>query len=640
MISPETIQAVQNAANIQEVVEDFLPLKKKGQNLWACCPFHHEKTPSFAVNPSKGFYKCFGCDAAGNAISFVKAIEGVSFVEAVRYLAKKYGIPIQETAAHETQLQAQHEQDSLYIVLKLAGEYYTHMLWHHPEGQRVGQAYCQERGFTAPFIQQFALGYSLDTWQGFYQYAQQKGYSDELLVKAGLINQKEGKTYDRFRGRMMFPIHDAAGQVIAFGARILTAAADQPKYINSPETPIYHKSEALYGIHQAKQKIRQEDYCFLVEGYTDVIALHMAGIANVVASSGTSLTEAQIQLISRFTKHITILFDGDTAGIKAAMRGIDMVLEKGLDVKVVPLPAGADPDSYAKQVGSTAFQTYLQTQAQDFITFKTRLLMQGAKDDPIQSAGAIKEVVKSIAAIPDAVKRALLVRQCSRLLDIDETVLLAEQNKFLLQRAKEQQQQHRTSLQSRASTMALTTQAASSHLPRLEASIEGYERESIRLLLNYGTILMEDGKPLCEYLLQEIADVTFQTPIYRQILAMYQQQLAQGGAVDVTYFIQSQDEAIQKMAIDLTAPRHTISDQWEERYQICVTKEDDNLHQTAFKNILRLKLRLIHQLMDENKQELQAKPAPKEEDRLLQVHTTLKQAEAAIAQQLGIVVMR
>ncbi|MEM7382995.1 MAG: DNA primase [Bacteroidota bacterium] len=639
MISPETIQAVQSAAHIQEVVEDFLPLKKKGQNLWACCPFHHEKTPSFAVNPSKGFYKCFGCDAAGNAISFVKAIEGVSFVEAVKYLAKKYGIPVQETAAHETQLQAQHERDSLYIVLKLAGEYYTDILWHHPEGQRVGQAYCQERGFAAPFIKQFELGYSLDTWQGFYQYAQQKGYSDELLAKAGLISQKGGKTYDRFRGRMMFPIHDTAGQVIAFGARILTAAADQPKYINSPETPIYHKSDVLYGIYQAKQKIRQADHCFLVEGYTDVIALHMAGIANVVAASGTSLTEAQIQLISRFTKHITILFDGDTAGLKAALRSIDMVLAKGLDVKIVLLPAGADPDSYARQVGSTALQTYLQTQAQDFITCKTQLLMQGAQDDPIQKAGAIKEIVQSIAVIPDTVKRALLVRQCSRLMDIAEGVLLAEQNKFLLQRTKEQQRS-RTSLRSHEPTMALATRAGSFHLPGLEASIEGYERESIRLLLNYGTSPMDDGRPLCEYLLQELADVTFQTPIYRQILALYQQQLAQGQAVDATYFIQNQHEDIQKMAIDLTAARHSISEQWEERYQICVTKEEDNLNQTVFKDILRLKLRLIHQLMDENKQELQANPAPAEEDRLLQVHTTLKQAEAAIAQQLGIVIMR
>lgn len=639
MISSETIQAVQNAANIAEVVGDFLSLKKKGQNLWACCPFHHEKTPSFAVNLAKGFYKCFGCEAAGDAITFIREMEGISFVEAVKYLAKKYGIPIQETAAKQEQEQAQHEKDSLYILLKLAKEYYTGTLWQHPEGQRIGQAYYKERGFTAPFIKQFELGYSLDTWQGFYQYAQQKGYSDELLEKAGLIRQKAGKTYDRFRGRVMFPIHDVAGQVIAFGARILTAAAEQPKYINSPETVIYHKSDVLYGIDQAKQKIRQADNCFLVEGYTDVIALHMAGIANVVASSGTSLTEAQIQLISRFTKHITIVFDGDPAGMKAALRGIDIVLEKGLDIKVVMLPAGEDPDSYARQVGSTAFQAYLQAQAQDFITFKAHLLMQGAQDDPIQSAGAIKEIVQSIAVIPDAVKRAVLVRQCSKLLDIDEAVLLAEQNKLLLQRKREQRQD-RASLRPPGPAMTLTTPSELLHPPKLAASIEGYERESIRLLLNYGTVSMDDGRPLCEYLLRELADVHFQTPIYKQILALYQQQLAQGQAVEATYFIQSQDEAIKKTAIDLTASPYEISDQWEERYHIYVAKEDDDLHQTAFKNILRLKLRLIHQLMDENRQELKDNPSPMEEDRLLQVHTALQQSETAIAQRLGIVVMR
>lgn len=638
MISPETIQAVQGAASIAEVVGDFITLKKKGQNLWACCPFHHEKTPSFSVSPTKGFYKCFGCDAAGDAITFIREIEGISFVEAVKYLAKKYGIPIQESTAQQEQVQAQHEKDSLYILLKLAKEYYTHTLWQHPEGQRIGQSYLKERGFTEPFIKQFELGYSLATWQGFYQYAQQKGYSDELLEKAGLILQKEGKAYDRFRGRVMFPIHNVAGKVIAFGARILTSADNQPKYINSPETAIYHKSQVLYGIYQAKSKIRQADNCFLVEGYTDVMALHMAGIENAVASSGTSLTETQIQLISRFTKHITILFDGDPAGIRASLRGLDIVLEKGLDVKIILLPEGEDPDSYARQVGSAAFQAYLQGQAQDFITFKANLLMQGAQDDPIQRAGAIKEIVQSIAVIPDAVKRAVLIKECSKLLDIDEAVLLTEHNKLLLQREQEQQQDG-ASLRRRGAAMMLTAKSGLSNPPSLAASVEVYERESIRMLLSYGTTQLADGKPLCEYLLRELADVHFQTPIHKQILDLYQRQLAQGHVVDASYFIQSQDETIKKMAIDLTASPHEISDQWQARYQIHITKEEDDLHQAAFKNILRLKLRLIHQLIEENSEELKGNPEPEQEDRLLQVHTALKRSEAAIAQHLGIVVV-
>lgn len=638
MLSPETIQAVQSAASIEEVVGDFMTLKKKGQNLWACCPFHHEKTPSFSVSPAKGFYKCFGCDAAGDAITFIRAMEGISFVEAVKYLAKKYGIPIQESADNEEQVQAQHEKDSLYILLKLAKEYYVDTLWQHPEGQRIGKCYFKERGFTEPLIKQFELGYSLDTWQGFYQYAQKKGYSDALLAKAGLILQKEGKTYDRFRGRVIFPIHNIAGKVIAFGARILTSAKDQPKYINSPETAVYHKGKVLYGIYQAKSKIRQADNCFLVEGYTDAIALHMAGIENTVASSGTALTETQIQLISRFTKNITMLFDGDPAGIRASLRGIDIVLEKGLDVKAILLPEGEDPDSYARQIGSTALQNYLQTQAQDFITFKANLLMQGAQDDPLKRAGAIKEIVQSVAVIPDAVKRAVLIKQCSKLLDIDEAALMTEQNKLLLQREKEQQQavvSHRR----REATMTLATMHSSPNPHNLAASVETCERESIRMLLNYGTTQLTDGKPLCEYLLRELADVNLQTPAYKQILDLYQRQLTQGQVVDASYFIQSQDEVIKKTAIDLTASPYEISDQWQERYQLHVTKEEDDLQRTSFKNILRLKLRLIHQLIKENSEELKSNPQPEEEDRLLQVHTALKRSEAAIAQQLGIVVV-
>lgn len=637
MLSPETIQAVQSAASIEEVVGDFITLKKKGQNLWACCPFHHEKTPSFSVSPAKGFYKCFGCDAAGDAITFIRAMEGISFVEAVKYLAKKYGIPIQESADNEEQVQAQHEKDSLYILLKLAKEYYMNTLWQHSEGQRIGQCYFKERGFTEPLIKQFELGYSLDTWQGFYQYAQQKGYSDALLAKAGLILQKEGKTYDRFRGRVIFPIHNIAGKVIAFGARILTSAKDQPKYINSPETVVYHKGKVLYGIYQAKSKIRQADNCFLVEGYTDAIALHMAGIENTVASSGTSLTETQIQLISRFTKNITMLFDGDPAGIRASLRGIDIVLEKGLDVKAILLPEGEDPDSYARQIGSTALQSYLQTQAQDFITFKANLLMQGAQDDPLKRAGAIKEIIQSIAVIPDAVKRAVLIKQCSKLLDIDEAALMTEQNKLLLQREKEQQAvvSHRR----REATMTLATKPSSPNPHNLAASVETCERESVRMLLNYGTTQLTDGKPLCEYLLRELADVNLQTPAYKQILDLYQRKLAQGQVVDASYFIQSQDEMIKKTAIDLTASPYEISDQWQERYQLYVTKEEDDLQRTTFKNILRLKLRLIHQLIKENSEELKGNPQPEEEDRLLQVHTALKRSEAAIAQQLGIVVV-
>jgi DNA primase len=635
-VSQETIQAVQSSARIEEVVADFLTLKKKGQNLWACCPFHQEKTPSFSVSPAKGFYKCFGCDAAGDAITFVREIEGISFIEAVKYLAKKYGIDIQESKPYEQQVQQQQEKDSLYILLNLAKEYYARTLWEHPEGQTAGLHYFQNRNFTETFIKTFELGYSLDAWEAFCQFAQNKGYQEALLEKAGLVIRKEHKTYDRFRGRVIFPIHNVSGKVIAVGARILKVDSQQPKYINSPETDIYRKSESLYGIFQAKHKIRQEDNCYLVEGYTDVISLHMAGIANVVASSGTSLTEEQIQLIGRFTKHITIVFDGDPAGIKASLRGIDMVLEKGLNVKIVLLPEGDDPDSYSRKVEAKALQHYLKAQAQDFITFKANLLIQAAQDDPVRKAGAIRDIVQSIAVIPDAVKRAVWTQQCSKLFNIDEAILNAEQNKLILQKEQEQRQKGERSLRAHTASIMLTSQAAPGH--KLEDSIKAYERESIRMLLSYGTTPIEGDNLLYMYLLQELEDVHFRTPEYRKIMEHFQHQLSQGNVVDATYFIQHQDEAMQKTAIDLTASPYEVSDHWEGKHQIYTAKEENNLHQTVFKNILRLKLRLVQQLIEDNRAGLQNELAPEEEDKLLQVHTALKQSETSIAHQLGIVI--
>lgn len=638
MIAPHTLQELQSRIQIDEVIADFVPLKKKGKNLLACCPFHHEKTPSFSVSPDKGFYKCFGCGAAGDAITFVREIEGISFVEAVKYLANKYGVDIQETVPDEAQVQQQHEKDSLYILLNLAKSYYVDTLWQHEEGQTIGLSYFKSRGITAPFIKKFDLGHSLDTWQGFYTFAQQKGYGDELLAKAGLIIQKESKTYDRFRGRVMFPVHNVSGKVIAFGARILKADVQQPKYINSPETAIYRKSESLYGIFQAKNAIRQTDNCYLVEGYTDVIGLHMAGIENVVASSGTSLTEAQIQLLSRFTQNITILFDGDPAGIKASLRGIDMVLEKGLNVRAVPLPPGEDPDSYARQLGSTAFQEYLQQKSQDFIQFKSQLLLQAAEDDPIRKASAIQEIIQSIAVIPDSIKRAVLTQACSKLLAVEESTLMAEQNKLIHQKEEAERRSAAQSQRKGPAALQVLPKAASEAAYNPEEAIAVNERECLRMLLNYGTIQLEDGQPLYVYLLRELVDVHFRTPVYRTMWERFQEQLAQGQAVDARYFIQSTDEELQKVAIDLTATPYGVSDQWEERHHIYTAREEDDLHNAVFKNVLRLKLRVVHRLIEEHKAKLQEKLTPEEEDEQLCLYTALKQLESTIAQQLGVVV--
>ena len=638
MLSPETIQAVQQTALIEEVVGDFVTLKRKGKNLWACCPFHHERTASFSVSADKGFYKCFGCDASGDSISFIKAIQESSFVEAVKYLAQKYNIPIQETEHEYQDIAIQNEKESLYILMQLASNYYVEMLRQNAEGQRIGYTYLQERNIPDTFIQQFQLGYSIDNWHGFQTYAHQKGYTDELLEKAGLLVHNQDKIYDRFRGRIIFPIHNISGKVIAFAARILVSASNQPKYINSPETIIYHKSDVLYGLYQAKQKIKQTDNCFLVEGYTDVIALHKAGIENVVASSGTSLTESQIQLISRFTNHVAVLFDGDAAGIRAALRNIDKIIEKGLHVKAILLPTGEDPDSYANKLGNLAFQNYLQTQQQDFITFKIELLMQGIGEDPIKKTEVVKDILQSISLIPDAVERSLVLQQSSRLLNLEEKILVNEQNKILLQRQKENQRPTKL-IHNLANQLQLTVKRGDITPIDWATIIEAHEQESIRLLLNYGNILLEDGNPLSIYLLQELADVSFQHPVYKQILTLYEQNALPNQGLSIHFFIQHPDENIQKTAIDLTATSYEISENWQEKYQIEVPKEEDNLYQNVYKNVLRLKLRLIHQLIEGNNKLLKENPDVQEEDRLLQICTTLKQTEKAIAQQLGMVIL-
>ena len=399
-IDPETVERIKQTAAVADVIGDYVTIKKKGANYWACCPFHGEKTPSFSISPSKGIYKCFGCGKAGDSVRFIMDIEGLGYGEALRHLAKKYGIDIQEEEMTDDQLQRQNERESLLIMLEFAKEFFKKQLIDSEEGRSIALPYFKERGFSDATIQAFDLGYSPEGWDVFLKTALKQGFSQEIIEKAGLVTNKneEGKVYDRFRNRVIFPIHSVAGKVIAFGARILKSdAKNQAKYLNSPETEVYHKSAVLYGIAQAKNEIRQKDICYLVEGYTDVISLHQAGIKNVVASSGTSLTIEQIKLIGRFTNHVTVLYDGDSAGIKAALRGMDLILEEGLQVNLVVFPEGQDPDSYVRSIGSEAFIEYVKQESRDVISFQANLFMKEAGDDPFKKAELIKEMVQSIS---------------------------------------------------------------------------------------------------------------------------------------------------------------------------------------------------------------------------------------------------
>ncbi|MBO0951877.1 DNA primase [Fibrella forsythiae] len=601
-IPEETVERIRQAADILEVVGDFVSLKRRGSNYIACCPFHNEKSPSLNVNPARQIYKCFGCGKAGDSVRFVMDVENLGYGEALRYLAKKYNIEIEEQEVTPEEQLKHTERESLYIVLNYAKTFFQDHMLKTDEGRGIGLSYFRERGFSDPTIAAFDLGYSPDQWDALLNDAQTKGYNPELLSKAGLTVTREesGKVFDRFRGRVMFPIHNVSGRVIAFGARILKVDPKAPKYLNSPETEAYHKSQVLYGIFQAKQTIRQEDVCYLTEGYTDVISLYQAGIKNVVASSGTSLTIEQIRLISRFTQNVTILYDGDAAGVKAALRGLDMVLEEGLNVSVATFPNGDDPDSYVRKVGAEAFKAYLSQHTQDFIAFKTAALLKDAGDNPFKRAEVITEIVGSITRIPDPIKRQVFFQSTARQLSVDEQTLISESNRLIRKQhdtqVKDYERQQERDARNAARDGGNTTQrsaapaqnrpgphdfppddffndfldeAGISPAPREEnvpadqpgagqtssgasgakptpslktpdaarPPLAYQEEECIRLLMNYGTRELEPGITLCHYILSELSDIDFQHAPYDLILTLYREAFSRGETLTAEDFM-------------------------------------------------------------------------------------------------------
>ena len=431
MIDQATIQRILDAAQIVEVVSDYVTLRKRGANFVGLCPFHTDRTPSFYVSPSKNICKCFSCGEGGTAVHFIMKHEQLGYQEALKHLAKKYGIEVQEREMSDAERQFANERESMLIVNEYAQTFFSRMLYEHEEGQSAALPYFRERGVREDIIKKFQLGYSPEQKDALVKAAATKGFNPDYLDRTGLIVKGENYMADRFRGRIIFPVHTLSGKVIAFGGRILKKDEKLAKYINSPESSIYHKSDQLYGIYFAKQTMTKQDKCYLVEGYTDVLSMHQAGIENVVASSGTALTGGQIRLIKRFTSNITVLYDGDSAGIKAALRGIDLLLAEGMNVRVVLLPEGEDPDSFARSQSAAAFTEYLAKHEEDFIRFKTRLLLEDAKSDPIKRTALISDVVDSVAIIPDAIARSVYVQECSRMLEINERTILAEVNKRL-----------------------------------------------------------------------------------------------------------------------------------------------------------------------------------------------------------------
>jgi DNA primase len=674
-INPETVERIKQTADIVEVVGDFVSLKKKGANYSACCPFHNEKTPSFNVNPVRQIYKCFGCGAAGDSIKFVMDIDGIGYGEALRYLADKYNIEIEQEEITDEQAIRQSERESLYIILNFAKNFYMQQLHESEEGQAVGLSYFKERGFTSEIRKKFELGYSLDTWDAFSKTALAKGYSADVLEKAGLLIRKEGGQpgdkqsagYDRFRGRVIFPIHNVAGKVIAFGARILKSdknsqnqkAANQPKYLNSPETEVYHKSDVLYGIFQAKNAIRQQDHCYLVEGYTDVISLNQGGIENVVASSGTSLTVEQIRLIGRFTPNVTILYDGDIAGIKAALRGLDLVLEEGLNVSIVLFPDGDDPDSFVRKVGAEAFKVYLKQNSKDFISFKTEMLLQDAGNDPFRLAAVIGDVVNSIVKIPDAIKRQVFFHRTSEMMKVDEQMLITEGNKLLrkLQTQKPQDRSARQNTQAPEGPADLdalfsgSPQQGNDEVPSDFFAPEASEKEAparsklyyqeeafIRLLVVHGARELEPTITVCQYVLSEIEGIDFKDTVFHHLLVLFRENFNRNHVLQTDYFLNHHEPEIRNLTIDWLANKYELSELWSEKYEIFVPFETDVLDKTAFINILRLKKAFIEEKMKVCLQQAVHAKSEEEQTTIMSEFMYYKGISMAAAKELGSVI--
>ena len=673
-IPKELVDQIIQTADIVEVVGDFVQLKRKGQNLWACCPFHNEKSPSFSVNPAKSLYKCFGCGKAGGVVQFVMDVEGTSYVEALKYLAKKYAITVQEEEKTPQEQLAQNERDSQFIVSNWAKDRYHRLLQNTEEGMSIGYGYLKERGLNLATIQTFELGYSLDQWEDLLKSATAAGYELKYLEKTGLVIKREddqghdtGRRYDRFRGRVMFPIHNISGRVVGFGARTLKRDDKMAKYLNSPESEIYHKSDVLYGLFQARQAIRTQEMCYLVEGYLDVLSLYQGGIKNVVASSGTSLTEGQIRLIKRYADNVTVLYDGDAAGIKASLRGTDLLLEGGLNVRVVLFPDGNDPDSYIRKVGDQQFAEYIEKQSQDFITFKTTLVARDAAGDPVKKAEAIRQVLISIAKVPDAIKRQVFLQQTSAAFGIDEQVLITEYNKL----AKPASGPPRPTATPAASSTRPAAPVAATRLltPEEEAEAAMYgafepgapavaappaetddaggvdllqlcEREVLRLLVLHAAREVDTDVSVAQYLLAQLEEAPLKTPLYAELWALCRQELLAGRFPEARQLGQTERADVRSLVSDLATERYDISPNWRVK-EIYVFNEVD-LPKVACDNAV-LRLNKCHVQRELNRR-LEALRQPMLDDaelfENLRAIRDLKQLDNQLAGLLGTVIPR
>lgn len=664
MIDQPTIDRILDAANIVDVVSEFVTLRKRGVNYVGLCPFHDDKSPSFYVSPAKNICKCFACGEGGTAVHFIMKHEQIGYFDALRFLAKKYNIEIAERELSDEEKRVRSDRESMFIVNAWAQQYFSQMLHEHVEGKTVGMRYFIERGFREDTIRKFQLGYSLDQRDALYQQALRKGYKKEYLEKTGLVIAYEnGNVNDRFRGRVIFPVHSLSGKVVAFGGRVLKKDEKTAKYVNSPESPIYHKSNELYGIYFAKQAIVKADRCYLVEGYTDVISMHQSGVENVVASSGTALTHGQIRLIHRFTNNITVLYDGDAAGIKAAIRGIDLLLDEGMNVKVVLLPDGEDPDSFARSHSATEFTEFIRQHETDFIRFKTKLLLADAGNDPVKRAALIGDIIRTIAIVPDDITRTIYIRECSAMMEIDEQVVLNQVNK---QRLSKNEQKPSVLVTNRSTTEILppdysisepsgqmqevpvaTAEPVSDQLPpdfppppeeefsgsnempeippsapveetqvmtRQRSPYEAFEIALLRYVVRYGERVLYDyvDEETKERIVMRVAefirddlerdDLSFYTPIFKQMLDEAANRCGEETFIAHRYFLSHPDPLVSRVAANLMSEKYQLS-KYHFKFRE-VEQEEDKLDQLVVRDLFAFKEAYIMRQLKEKQEQL------------------------------------
>ena len=621
MIDSHTVDRIYAAADIVDIISDYVTLKKKGVNYQACCPFHNEKTPSFVVSPSKGVYKCFGCGKGGNAVTFVMEHEGVSYPEALKIVAKRYGIEIQEREQTEEDVRRNNDRESMFALNGWAAEYFAKYMLSSTEGRSVGLSYfSQKRGFTEATIRKFGLGFCSSEGNAMTMAALSAGYKQEFLTSTGLslVREGDGKLRDRFRDRVIFPVHNISGRVVAFGGRTLRTDKSVAKYQNSPESEIYSKKRELYGLYFAKKAIQQQDYAIMVEGYTDVISMHQAGVENVVASSGTSLTTEQIQLLHRFTRNITVIYDGDSAGIHASLRGIDMILKEGMNVRVVLLPPEHDPDSFARAHTADQVREYIRENEEDFLTFKAKLMLADAGKDPIKRSAVISDMVQSIVQIPDSIQRSVFIKDCARIMDIDENVLISEVARKRVQQAgggreasdfmRRQQSQIQ---QERKVEVEITKPTVAG------SSVEALEYELVKYLLKSGHLNYEimEGKNVVGV---NIADeifynldedkISFLNPVYQKILDTYREQWKQLGVgvkVPERHFINHIDPDVCNMSVDiLTSDDNLVPSKLWQQKDVHIESEVEMLSNGVPKAIMLYRSKIIERMIKELTQRL------------------------------------